>query len=276
MNTNHPPQSDSQLQHQLQRQSPEQYAATMGDGGDTLAKLLRVMVAAAIDQTPDANGWRAELQAMVETIGRTSRSNAQQLSAHTQAIARLQETLTNPSRQPALPPVDIAGWDVQLRQLDKTVEMLRHNTEQLRLQGEGLARNFEKLSQEIILRQVMDPFFVALARLYEAVYALTGREHLGDQDLQFLLNRIRSCLEDYGTELIHPDDGELLDPRKHQPVQQIPSPDAAVHAHIATTFNVGLTQGQRVIQPARVGVFTFAGSTPANAAESQIQQTTNI
>jgi molecular chaperone GrpE (heat shock protein) len=204
----------------------------------------------------------------VETIGRTTLSSAEQLSRHTQAIARLEETLANQSREAALPSADLARLEAQLGQLNKAVGMLAHNTEQLRLQGDGLARNFEKLSQEFILRQVMDPFFVAFARLYEATYALTGREPLGDPDLQLLLNRIRSCLEDNGIELIHPDDGEPLDPRKHQPVKQISSPDAGSHARIATTFNVGLAQGQRVIQPARVGVFTFAGPTPVNTAET--------
>jgi len=56
-----------------------------------------------------------------------------------------------------------------------------------------------------------------------------------------------------------------VDPRRHQPVRQLRSPDADWHGRIATTYNVGLVQGQRLIRPARVAVFIFADAASAHS-----------
>jgi hypothetical protein len=155
-----------------------------------------------------------------------------------------------------------------LSQLVRGATVHSHNLEQLRLLCEGLARNFDELSQDVIVRQTMDPFFIALAHLYEGVYSLSGRPTVGEAELQTIRQRIRSVLEDYNVELVHPDDGERVDPRRHQPVKQLHCADAARHGRVASTFTVGLIQRQRLIQPARVEVFIFTDTTSADPKPS--------
>jgi molecular chaperone GrpE (heat shock protein) len=269
MNTTNTPEFErrAQLEDAPSRRANDGRAGADGNGEGALATLLEAAVGAVMEQLRESKAGHAGLTAQMETIARTTASNADLLAANSQAIARLQTAMTDKTRDSALPPAELARVEAQLGQLNRANNAHAHNLDQLRLQAEGLARSFEKLSPEVIQRQVMDPLFVGFARVYEAVYALTGREDSSSDDLQPILSRIRSFLEDYNIELIHPDDGEPVDPRRHQPAKQFPTPDAGLHARIATTFNVGLAHGTRVIQPARVGVFTFAESASANSAK---------
>jgi molecular chaperone GrpE len=241
------------------------HSASDGNGDGSLDTILEATLAACLEVLHDSSAWRRQVTTALETIGRSTLANTEGLEAVTQVVARVEAAMQKEASATALSPADVARWETQLGQLSRASAAQTYNLEQVRLQAEALARNSEKLSQDVIQRQVMDPFFVKVARLYEAVYALSGHDNLGDHDFQPILQRIRGFLEDYNIELIHPDDGEAVDPRRHQPVKQLRSPDASRHGRIASTFNVGLVHGVRVVQPARVEVFIFADATPVNS-----------
>ena len=216
----------------------------------------------------ERQAWREQVTASLDTIDRTAKENAESLRAVAPAIGRVEAVIQKEADAHASQQASLAKLEMQSAQLAKANAVQTHNLEQIRLQGEGLARSFEKISQEFIAREIKDPFLVAFARLYEAVLELRGRERVGDDDLQLILNRIRGFLEDNTIEIIHPDEGEPLDPRRHQPVKRVPSPDAGKHGHIASTLNVGLVNGQRLIRPARVGLYIFTDDSPVNSPKT--------
>ena len=213
----------------------------------------------------DRQAWREHVTATLDTVNRTAMENSESLRAAVSAIGRLEAAAKKEADARAALHAGLAKLETQLAQLAKENAAQTYNIKQVRLQGEGLARNFEKVSQEDIAREIKNPFFVAFARLYEEVFALGGREQVGGDVLQPILSRIRGFLEDNNVAIIHPDDGEPLDPCRHQPVKRVPSPDPNKHGHVASTFNVGLADGRRVIQPARVGLYIFTDATPVDS-----------
>ncbi len=225
---------------------------------------LQQAFGALMQHLQELHAWRDQVTASLDTVCRTTMSISDGLRAVALATERVEEAIQKDASARAAQRADVANLEAQIARLANANGAQIHNLEQVRLQGEGLARNFEKLSQELIAREIKDPFFVAFARLYEAVYALSGRAQLGDEDLQPILSRIRGFLEDYNIEIIHPDDGEPFDPRRHQPVKTVPTPDPALHGRLACTFNVGLASGQRLIQPARVAVLRPADPSPTD------------
>ena len=191
----------------------------------------------------DSQAWRDQVTAVLDTVSRIVAANAEGLRVLLQTVERV---------------------EAQMQKLAQERGTQAHNLEQVRVQGEALARNFEKLSQEFIERQVMDPVFVTFARLHESVRALDGQNHGAGGGLQTVLHQIEGHLQNYGVELVLPQEGDPFDPRKHQPVQQFLSANEVFHRRIALTFNAGLVQAQRVIQTARVGLYIFTGSPPVN------------
>jgi len=238
------------------RQAPDGDSHAGNNGNGSLDATHREILHACSEYLRDAQAWRRQVTATLENLTRITMANTEALTPF-EALHR--EYSSTAAQQRA----NAAQVESQLGQLARGSAAQNHNLEQMRLQIDGLARSFEKLSQEVIERQVMDPLFVRLARLYEAVYALSGRPPLGDDHLLPIRQRIRDVLEDYNVELIHPDDGERMDPRRHHPVDQLTTADASQHGRVAGTFNVGLIQGQRLIQPARIEVFIFADNTSA-------------
>jgi len=191
----------------------------------------------------ESQAWRDQVTTVQDNVSRTVAANAEGLRVFLQILERV---------------------EARMQKLAQENGAQAHNLEQVRVQGEALARNFEKVSQEFIERQVMDPVFVTFARLHESVRALDGQNHGTGGGLQTILHQIEGHLQNYGVELVLPQEGDPFNPRKHQPVQQVLSADAVFHGRIALTFNAGLVQGQRVIQPARVGLYIFTGSPPVN------------
>jgi hypothetical protein len=269
MNTTIPSESANLtgLESQSQRRLTEGRAAGEGEGEGALATLVEAALGAGMEQLRELKAWRGQVTDTLDAMGRAASANADGLRSVTQSLARVEAALGSHTDAVEAQKAGFARVEVQLTHLAKVNNVNAHNLEQVRLQTEMLARNAEKLSQEVILRQVMDPFFVALARFYEAVYALSGRSDVSDADLQSIQQRIRGFLEDHNVELIHPDDGEPLDPRRHQPVKHRCAPDSDSHGRIASTFNVGLVHGQRVVQAARVEVFIFADAPSENSAQ---------
>ena len=243
------------------------HPGTGGNGEGSLATILQAAFGACMGGLQDLRAWRRDVTALLGTINRTALASVEAVRALSQGIARVESAMHKDTASSAAPPAAVARLESQLGQLTRVSAADTHDLEQVRLQTEGLARNFEKLSQDFIQRQVLDPCYVAFARLYEAVFSLTGRNDLSDVDLQPILQRIRGFLEDCNVELIHPDDGEPLDPRRHQPVKQLANADASLHGRIASTFNVGLVHGTRVIQAARVEVFIFTDTPSANSTK---------
>jgi len=225
---------------------------------------LEQFFGALMQQQQDLQAWREQVTASLDKVCRVAMENSEGLRAVALAIERVEAAVQKEADARGAQHGGIVNLETQFAQMARVNGAHGHNIEQVRLQGEGLARNFEKLSQEIITHEIKDPLFVALARLYETVYALSGRERVGDDDFELILNRIRGFLEDNNIEIIHPDDGEPLNPRRHQPVKRVSTPDGDKHGHIANTFNVGLVNGQRLIQPARVAAFFFTDSPPVN------------
>jgi molecular chaperone GrpE (heat shock protein) len=199
---------------------------------------LEVAFDTVVQYLLESQTWRDQVAARLDNISRTVAANAEGLRVLLQTIERI---------------------EAQMQKLAQESGAQAHNLEQVRVQGEALARNFEKVSQEFIERQVMDPFLVTFARLHELV-ALDGRNNgTGVGGLQTILHQIEGHLQNHGVELVIPQEGDPFNPRKHQPVQQVLTTDQAMHGRIALTFNTGLVQGQRVILPARVGLYMFAG-----------------
>ncbi len=187
--------------------------------------------------------WRGQVTKRLETLSRMAAANEKGLCVLLQTLERM---------------------EAQFKPLAQSHGAQAHNLEQVRVQGEALARNFEKLSRDLIERQVRDPFLVTLARLYESLSALDGGNN-GVRAFQVILDQIKIHLENHGVELVIPEEGDALNPRQHQPVKQILSNDPALHGRIALTFNAGLIQDKRVILPARVGLYIFTGAPPVNA-----------
>jgi molecular chaperone GrpE (heat shock protein) len=246
------------------QQLPEQNVAH-GQKQNPFIGILDAVGRACEQHLQDMATLHGEMMAALEPISQNTAAAVEVLHMIAQAIVRLETAVARQIGDAAAQLANTERIDTQLAQLAKANHTQAHNLEQVRLQGEGLARNFEKLSHEVIEREIKDPFFIALAHHYESVFALTGRQDIGDADLQSMLQSIRGLLEDYNVELIHPDDGERVDPRRHHPVQQALTQDSVLHGRIASTFNVGLASGQRLIQPARVEVFICAGSPSTNS-----------
>lgn len=266
MNTsnNNNDKASASFENNSQRQVLDGHTVSGSESNTRLLTGLERAFGAFMQHLQDRQAWRDQMTADLDTVGQTTMENSDALCAVALGIERLEAAFQKEADARAAQHASLVNLETQLAQLSQANGAQAYNIEQLRLQGEGLARNFEKVSQEFIAREIKDPFFVAFARLYEAVLALRGREWVGDDDLQFILNRIKGFLEDNNIEIIHPDDGEPLDPRRHQPVKRVSSPDADKHGRIASTFNVGLVNGQRLIQLPRVAVFFFTDTSPVN------------
>src|SRR5262245_54499282 len=151
-------------------QVPSDDRARRGNNGEgSVTPLLEAAAGLCRRELQEFEAWRETVDFALSAIAETGTTNFQ-------ALSRL---------------------EAELAELNRVTVALSHNLEQIRLQTDGLSRSFEKLSQEVIQRQVMDPFFVACARLYEAVYALSDRASIGDGDVQPILSRIRGFLEDH-------------------------------------------------------------------------------
>jgi len=141
-----------------------------------------------------------------------------------------------------------------------------HNLEQIRIQGDSLSRSFEKLSHDVIEREVIDPVLTEFTLLYEKILVLVASTQSERMELQYLLQHITDFLGGYGVQIIHPLEGERFDPRKHQPVMQLPTHEKAKHGSIAGTLNAGLAREHRVVKPARVEIFSFSSLESANCS----------
>lgn len=233
-------------------------AAPGGNGDGSLQAPLAEVLRICLEHLRDAQAWRLKVNRTLETTASVTLANTERLQAISKTLTQIeaeQELLSNGPEAG-----DPSRVELLLGQLTRNQAAHQHNLEQVRVLTEALSRRFEELSQDVILRQVKDPLFVSLARLYEAVYELIGQRALSDVHLEPIRQRIRSLLEDHHVQLIHPDDGVPLDPRQHQPVKQVRTSNPALQGRIATTYNVGLVHGQRLVQPARVAVFALAAS----------------
>ena len=175
---------------------------------------------------------------------------------------QLQLGLTNLTQQ-------VRGAEEQLAGLREETQLLRteqfkaiarllqhqethtHNLEQVRLKTESLDRKMEVLSSDFIDREVTEPLFKEMASIYEALLYRTNTP-----ETQAVAQSISRFLEDHGLRLIHPAQGEPFNPREHQCLSQQASEDHALHGRIASVYRLGLSSQLRVLQAARVEVFT--------------------
>lgn len=162
-----------------------------------------------------------------------------------------------------------ATSDSALVELRRELAQLRqHNVTARELMSQiaadvQLVREFqEKWTEEFISRRVADPllagYATALGNLWRQDDSLTDEQR---QPLNAIADDMVRFLDALGINLIRPASGDKFDPHRHQPLRTLDTDDPTLHGGVAATFHPGLRRSQRVIQPARVSVFTFKSST---------------
>jgi molecular chaperone GrpE (heat shock protein) len=150
-----------------------------------------------------------------------------------------------------------------MRAATQRQDNLDHNLGQVRLLAENLDRKMEQLTGEFIERHVTLPLFKHLAALWFSLRSLLNEPHrLSTDEVQSLADEIERLLDHHGLLVVLPSEGQPLDPHAHQPVQTHPTDNPALHGCIAGSFQPGLRNAQRVLQAARVAVFTCTQPQP--------------
>ena len=162
----------------------------------------------------------------------------------------------------------ISRLSAQIFQLSSRQHTLEHNLEQIRILCEGMVRKLEQLTDDFIEHHVTDPLFKEFTRIYGSLCSIEsdGKFSVGDE-VKALAEGVARFLESHGIKIIQPEEGEIFDPRQHQPIKSRDTTDRKSNGRIACTYHVGLSGKGRIIQPARVKVFTF------NKEESHKNQT---
>lgn len=136
-------------------------------------------------------------------------------------------------------------------------DAIDHNLEQTRRLAENLDRRMERLTDDFIDRHVTEPLFKHFAGLLSSLRSLASAPQPPPQeDINSLADGIERLLDDHGLTITQPAEGDALDPHVHQPVQMRLTDNSALHGRIAGNFQSGLRNAHRIIQPARVAVFT--------------------
>lgn len=142
--------------------------------------------------------------------------------------------------------------------LSKESDTQGHNIEQIRLLNDGLVRKVEDLSQEFIQEHVEAPLYKEYAKIYGSILTLEPlMKASGQDDLISLANSIERFLDSEGIKIIRPKPGDQFEPRQHQPIKKSNTDQSSMSGRIAKTYLPGLGQNGRIIQHARVAVFTF-------------------
>jgi len=97
--------------------------------------------------------------------------------------------------------------------------------------------------------------FKEFVRLYAGVQVLSDATR--PDEAKALAESIERFLDSCGLTFIQPREGDLLDPREHQPIQHRDTEDRNLGGRVARTYIPGLSNKKRILQPARVEVFVF-------------------
>ena len=226
-------------------------AAFSGDSAQLLAQL--------------GNAADATLQAAVAyashvlLLAEQQRSAAERIEGGLEALRNL-ETLHAPVAAIQGRLINLDSETSRLREGIRGVadrqEITDRNLEQLRRLAESLDRKIERLSGEFIDRHVTEPllkeFFSIVAMLRSS--DISGESPIGDA-VRTVPDSLEQLMQNHGLSAIRPNEGEVLDPRLHQPIQTRPAPEPALHGCVAQTYQAGLRKSERIIQLARVAVF---------------------
>ncbi len=226
----------------------------------SLEAAFRTFLQALIQQANRCKSCYERLASDVMQVEPAISRQSEVLATIQQAAQRIESNLSELSKPRSEPPLALP-LDPQVSQLLRIVNDQGRVLEQIRMQVEAVARTQDKLSSEVIERQVRDGYHIQLARLYEELACYANGTSVG---VNPALRRIETVLEEHNVILIYPVVGESFDPRHHQATGRTPTVERAKHNCISATFNLGLRSFQRVIQSARVEVFAFEESSSVN------------
>lgn len=187
-----------------------------------------------------------------------------------QELARA--TLEELRRQPA----EFGKVHLSLTALAAAVAETRHEIADLRRDSDSMAgalnqlatdvqlvrETQEKWTEEFVARHATDPFLAGYAVLLGNLWE---QARVADPALrpclEMFADDVVRFLDTMNIELIRPAQGDRLDPHRHQPLSAVATEDSEKHGRVAATYQPGLCCGPRIIQRARVAVFTHKPST---------------
>src|SRR5437773_9036338 len=117
------------------------------------------------------------------------------------------------------------------------------NLEQTRRLIETLVQRTDQLAVDVIDRHVTDPLFKEFVRLYAGVQVLSDATR--PDEAKALAESIERFLDSCGLTFIQPREGDLLDPREHQPMQHRDTEDRKLGGRAASTYIPGLSNKKR-------------------------------
>ncbi len=145
-----------------------------------------------------------------------------------------------------------------INELVKQGDSQDHNIEQIRLLNDGLVRKIEELSQEFIQEYVEARLFKEFAKIYGSILTLEPlMKFNGKDELSALAESIERFLDSEDIKILRPEPGDKFQPREHQPIMKSPTIQSEMNGRVAKTYQPGLSENGRIIQHARVAVFTF-------------------
>jgi molecular chaperone GrpE (heat shock protein) len=145
----------------------------------------------------------------------------------------------------------------EVAELRREQDALAGTVTQLDTDVQLVGENQQKWTEEFIARHAADPqlagYTVLLGNLWQQ--AASCDPALRPCFTAFADDVVR-FLDSMNIELIRPAQGDRLDPHRHQPLSTVPTEDSGKHGCVAATYQPGLGRGPRIIQRARVAVFT--------------------
>jgi len=233
------------------------------------------------DEPPRVRPAVADLAAaMSMLIPALSRFLEESQVAHDESQSLAKATLEELRRQSA----EFSKVHLSFAALAAAAADTRRETAELRREQDALAstvtqlgtdvqlvgENQQKWTEDFVARHAADPllagYTVLLGNLWQQ--AASGDPALRPCFAGFADDVVR-FLDTMNIELIRPAQGERLDPHRHQPISTVSSDDSEKHGCVAVTYQPGLCRGLRIIQRARVAVFTHKSPTPTQTQCSE-------
>ena len=145
----------------------------------------------------------------------------------------------------------------EVAEIRREQDALAGTVTQLGADVQLVCENQQQWTEDFIARRVADPVLVGYAVLLGNLWqqAASCDPALRPCFTAFADDVVR-FLDTMNIELIRPAQGDRLDPHRHQPLSTVPTEDSGKHGCVAATYQPGLCRGPRIIQRARVAVFT--------------------
>jgi hypothetical protein len=186
----------------------------------------------------EVSGVRASVQALHERMGR--------VEARLEAVELKDDTVSK-----------------QLTGFGPKMAAVEQNLAQMRVQIGRVGDRVGELSDEFIERHVREPLLIGIGALYNEARR-DGENGIGGRVAEILMERIRELLALYDARVIEPGEGAEFNPHEHQPVRRIATWRRDLDRRIACVDWAGFGRNGRVLQQARVALFSREGTRHTN------------